>query len=100
MDGRTLLIDRRRALAGLAAAGAAMILPVGRQVASAADLTDEGIFTFVLNLEYLEAEYYLRGTTGEGIGADDVGTDPGKVTGGAEVPFKNAALRQFAEEVA
>jgi hypothetical protein len=56
--------------------------------------------TFVLNLEYLETEYYLRGTTGAGIGPDDSGANPGAVTGGTAVPFATEAYRQFAEELA
>jgi hypothetical protein len=110
MDSKKILIDRRRALKGAAALGTGAALAAGQigrlgaqgatPVASAPALTDDEIITFVLNLEYLEAEYYLRGTTGKGLGADDIGAKPGDVTGGAKVPFKSAAVRQFAEELA
>lgn len=62
--------------------------------------TDFDIFNFALNLESLEAEYYLRGTTGKGMDAADGGTSPGPVTGGRVVPWKNDDLKQFMEEVA
>jgi len=111
MNGKTMLLDRRRALRGMAAAGAgAMLLPGMRRATTASaarqatpvamEITDDAIMTFVLNLEYLEAEYYLRGTTGDGISADDVGANPGTVTGGSQVPFATDAYRQFAEELA
>jgi hypothetical protein len=62
--------------------------------------TDFDIFNFALNLESLEAEYYLRGTTGKGMDDADAGTSPGPVTGGRMVPWKNDDLREFMEEVA
>src|SRR4051794_17057361 len=104
MNGKRMLLDRRRALRGMAAGGAGtMLLPAARRAnpASAAwqatpeafEITDDAIMTFVLNLEYLEAEYYLRGTTGQGISADDAGTNPGAVTGGSQVPFATDAYR-------
>ncbi len=61
---------------------------------AAQDITDEDIFQFALNLEYMEAEYYLRGTRGKGLNASDIGADPGKVT------FKSKAIKEFLEEVA
>ena len=54
-------------------------------------ITDTDIFNFALNLEYLEAEFYLRAVTGSGLSAADAGTNPGTVTGGAAVPFKTPA---------
>lgn len=63
-------------------------------------VTDADIFNFALNLEYLEAEYYLRATTGAGLSASDVGSKPGTVTGGAAVAFKTPAIAAFAAEIA
>jgi hypothetical protein len=104
----TQSIDRRRTLKGIAAVGAATALAARRSAPvaalgtpmAAADIDDDAIYTFVLNLEYLEAEYYLRGTTGAGIEAADIGANPGEVTGGSLVPFATDAIRQFAEELA
>jgi hypothetical protein len=98
---------RRYTLQGLAALGLGTALAGQRSMRGAAQSTpeagpidDDAIFTFVLNLEYLEAEYYLRGTTGQGIADADVGDNPGAVTGGSLVPFATDAIRQFTEEVA
>ncbi len=63
-------------------------------------VTDADIFKFALNLESLEAEYYLRGTSGRGMADADAGSNPGAVTGGRQVPWKNDDLREFMEEVA
>ena len=100
-------LTRRHTLQGVAALGIGTALsgqwsaPVAAQSTPAAGpIDDDAIFTFVLNLEYLEAEYYLRGTTGQGIADADVGDNPGPVTGGSLVPFATDAIRQFAEELA
>ena len=78
-------------------AAAQQTVPItGRDAA----MTDFDIFNFALNLESLEAEYYLRGTTGKGMDAADAGTNPGPVTGGRMVPWKDDDLREFMEEVA
>jgi hypothetical protein len=102
-------LSRRHTLQGIAALGAGAALSAGRWRASvaaqatpvaAAEIDDDAIFNFALNLEYLETEYYLRGTTGAGLGEEDVGAEPGEVTGGTPVPFATDAIRQFAEELA
>jgi len=102
MNALARTIDRRRTLAGAGASavGAALAASLGHFTVASAQVDDDAIFNFVLNLEYLETEYYLRGTTGEGIGADDLGANPGEVTGGSLVPFATEAFRQFAQELA
>ena len=103
MNHRDMTMNRRRTLTGMAAftAGAALAAggrdhAVGR---GAAEMNNDAIFNFALNLEYLETDYYLRGTTGEGI-AGRHRRNPGDVIGGSLVPFATEAYRQFAEELA
>ena len=98
-------ISRRQSLLLGASTGFALAqLPIralfAAESASPQDISDEDIFQFALNLEYMEAEYYLRGTRGKGLDASDIGSDPGKVVGGAQVPFKKKAIKEFLEEVA
>lgn len=105
---RTHPVTRRSALMSLGAFGvAAAMRPVAAAQQTAATAgrdpagpTDFDIFNFALNLESLEAEYYLRGTSGKGMDDADAGTNPGPVTGGRLVPWKNDDLRAFMEEVA
>ncbi|WP_281033821.1 MULTISPECIES: ferritin-like domain-containing protein [unclassified Mesorhizobium] len=84
--------------------GATLASTVGRASVSLADeaseVQDEDIFQFALNLEYMEAEYYLRGTTGKGIHDSDAGADAGQVTGGKQVSFETPAIGEFMAEVA
>ena len=107
-------IDRRRlfSMAGIAGVGAAAALAssAGPAAADSSDTatpeagapSDASILNFALNLEYLEAEFYLRSTTGIGLPASLItGTGrPGNVTGGRAVPFKTAAIKKFAQEIA
>jgi hypothetical protein len=67
---------------------------------SGGGVTDADILNFALNLEYLEAEFYLAATTGSGLATADIGTAPGTVTGGAAVPWQTYAIRQYAMEIA
>ena len=84
--------------AGLAATG----LFRSMTPAEAAVVSDRDILNFALNLEYLEAEYYLRASSGVGLAASDTsGTGTkGTVTGGGAVPFKSERVAQLAAEIA
>jgi hypothetical protein len=96
-------VNRRTALQTFGVLGASLAVPGPSRAAThalTADVTDADIFNFALNLESLEAEYYLRGTSGKGMSDADAGSAPGAVKGGREVPWKNKELREFIQEVA
>ncbi|MBW4041853.1 MAG: ferritin-like domain-containing protein [Acidobacteria bacterium] len=110
-------IDRRKLLtmAGIAGAGAGAAVIGASAPAMAAPahdsddwyshngpVNDGSILNFALNLEYLEAEFYLRAATGHGL-PDDMTTgkyDRGWVTGGHKVPFQHRMLSNIAQEIA
>ncbi|WP_113718268.1 ferritin-like domain-containing protein [Arthrobacter dokdonensis] len=103
--------DRRNFLrvAGLSGAGfgAAALLAATASAAEASPSpanapSDASILNFALNLEYLEAEFYLRAVTGHGL-PDKLTTGTGRrggVDGGHAVPFKTGRIRQIATEIA
>ena len=87
------------ALGALATGGAALTWTTPAQAQS---FTDADILNFALNLEYIEAEYYLRAFLGTGLSASDttgVGTQ-GTVLGGAQVPFKTPLIAAYAQKLA
>lgn len=86
----------RAALAGMVAAAGTD--DAGAEVPA---ISDGSILNFALNLEYLEAEFYLRAsgmtlpdemTTGTGT--------RGEVSGGRPVPFTSSVIRKVAAEIA
>jgi hypothetical protein len=94
---------RRSFLTACGAAGAGLSLPglaSADWATTVANSGDTDIFNFALNLESLEAEYYLRGTSGRGMSDADAGSQPGRVNGGKQVPWKHDELKEFMEEVA
>lgn len=100
--GRRSLLRRFGMQTGLVAAVAAAGVASLTEPAEAATLTDADILNFALNLEYLEAEFYLRAFLGYGLQGTDVtgvGT-PGTVVGGSAVPFQTEAIAQYAQTLA
>ncbi len=67
------------------------------------DIPDNDILNFALNLEYLEAEFYLYAATGTGLSSADALTGAGTTTvpqGIAAVPWSSPAFAQYANEIA
>ncbi len=64
------------------------------------DIPDNDILNFALNLEYLEAEFYLRAATGSGLLAADAGTSAGSVNGGTAVPGLPTQYQNYLNEIA
>lgn len=104
---------RRASLAGLAGAvapaAASLFAPRAALADAASDLaTDAAILNFALNLEYLEAQYYLYATTGQGILEHGGTTDGGDGRPGGrvlirenpQVPFSDPVIAGYAAEIA
>jgi rubrerythrin len=93
--------------AGLAVAGTALLdnssTEAGAQTGGLSS-TDIAILQFALNLEYLEAEFYTKATTGKtisqiGIAVSGMGTS-GPTLGGQEVSFGDSTITKVAKEIA
>lgn len=119
--------SRRRFMAGAGAVGitalASGILAGGKEAKGAEvavfggkghrrAITDIDILNFALNLEYLEAEFYLRATTGSGLSDSEITgvagsgkkpnaeETPGTVTGGTQVTFTIPLVEDYANKIA
>jgi hypothetical protein len=104
----------RRSLMSQFGATAATVMAVGAAVtggaaltslpAAAQGITDTDILNFALNLEYVEAQYYIRAFLGRGLDPSDT-NDPngvgnaGFVLGGSAVPFKTEAIAAYAQKI-
>lgn len=73
---------------------------------ASASLSDPDILNFLLNLKYLEAQFYAFAVTGAGIPAASIAAGTagvgalGTVTGGAQVAFADPLVAQYAREIA
>jgi len=91
----------KAALTAVGAIAASTAVPLNQAVAQQADnATDIDIFNFFLNLEYLESDYYLRGSLGMTL--DQVlGTSQGApVKGGGRVRFTNPVREGMMRNIA
>jgi hypothetical protein len=101
-------LSRRGFLAGAGAATAATLVGCGSSTITSTTPTaptapavgDTDILNFALNLEYLEAEFYLRAATGSGLAAADGGGATVTVPSTTKVTFSNSFFQQLAFELA
>lgn len=98
-------VEGRRRFLRATGLGAASIAAIGANAFVAggakADATlDLEILNFALNLEYLEASFYLIAVTGQGLDPADLGPNPGTVTGGHQVDFADPLVMAYAHEIA
>jgi len=106
-------LSRRQFLAGGTTAAAALVVgcntstttpsPTPTPTPTPLEVPDNDILNFALNLEYLEAEFYLYAATGSGLSSADALTGAGTTIVPANtvaVPWTTPAQAQLAAELA
>lgn len=102
-------LSRRGFLASAGVATAATLIGCGDSspvtstvptAPTAAAITDNDVLNFALNLEYLEAEFYLRAVTGNGVPTADGGGATITVPGTTKVNFTSTWIQAIAVEQA
>jgi hypothetical protein len=102
-------LSRRGFLVGAGTASAAALVAAGcggtstpptSTTPTSPTLTDSDYLNFALNLEYLEAEFYLRAATGNGLASADSGNATSKTTGGTQVPGLTMVQSEYLYEIA
>ena len=97
---RRRLMIRSLGLAGVLGLGGTALFT---KVAGAQAVSEVDVLNFALNLEYLEAEFYLHALYGRGLASGDAGagSNPGgPVVGGRQVTFTSRVRRNTALEIA
>ncbi|UVO51351.1 ferritin-like domain-containing protein [Sphingomonas sp. SUN019] len=106
LDGRVQRRENRRAFftAAFGAAAVGGAFAYANSAAAQAAPTDADVLNFALNLEYLEAQFYLYAVNGTGLPAASTtgpsGTTPGAVTPGRKVNFTDPLVAAYAKEIA
>ena len=100
MSTENRTFNRRQALQslGMIGAGAALTACMPTAIAQMPNI-DVDVLNFALNLEYLEAEFYLQAAFGRSLSAADSGGGPAPI-GGRKVTFATPAIQAYAEEIA
>ena len=100
MSNESRGVNRRQALGslGMLGVGAALGACAPIAIAQMPDI-DVDVLNFALNLEYLEAEFYLQAAFGRSLNAADTGGGPAPI-GGRKVTFATPAIQAYAEEIA
>ena len=106
VNRRALVNQFGRTAAAVMAVGAAATAGVtlSSLPAEAQGITDADILNFALNLEYVEAQYYIRAFLGRGLDPSDI-SDPngvgnaGFVLGGSAVPFQTPSIAAYAQKI-
>ncbi|MEW4449851.1 ferritin-like domain-containing protein [Qipengyuania sp. JC766] len=98
-------VRRRDLFSGFAAASTAaggFVLANQAGPVMAQSVSDADILNFALNLEYLEAQFYVQAATGMGLPENLLGGSGtrGQATGGRRVNFTDTAVAQYAREIA